>query len=102
MPTPNGNGKRTPSILKSFIYQKFICMAKKRTEEGGYPRTRLEENMARDFRLCRSDVKKIFEELHLGNLDERHKVKKKKSTRALPEYSQQSEDDFLNDLKTYQ
>ena len=89
------NGKKMP-----FIYEKFIAMVTKRSEEGS-PRTRLEENMARDFRLCRSDVKKIFEELHLGNL-EKPVVKKRKSNRCMPEYSKKTEDDFLNELQNYQ
>jgi len=91
---PNGNGKKMP-----FIYQKFLSMVSKRSEEGN-PRTRLEENMARDFRLCREDVRKIFAELHLGNL-EKPAVRKKKNTRALPEYSRKTEEDFLNELGTY-
>ena len=92
---PNGRKQKLP-----FIYEKFIAMVTKRSEEGS-PRTRLEENMARDFRLCRDDVKKIFAELHLGNLEEKHTVKKKKVVRALPEYSPKTEEDFLNDLQNY-
>ena len=91
---PNGNGKKMP-----FIYQKFLNMVSKRSEEGN-PRTRLEENMARDFRLCREDVRRIFAELHLGNM-EKPVVKKKKSNRALPEYARKDEEDFLNELSNY-
>jgi hypothetical protein len=93
---PKGNGKKMP-----FIYEKFLSMVKKRNEEGGYPRTRLEENMARDFRLCRDDVRRIFAELKIGNLEDDYQHVKKKRTRCLPEYSQKTEDDFLNELGNY-
>jgi hypothetical protein len=88
-----------------FIYQKFLDMVNARTEDGTCPNTRLEENMARDFRLCRQDVKRIFTELKIGeSIEEDYRqVTKKKNQNAArrgSDYSRNGED-YLQEMRQY-
>jgi hypothetical protein len=62
----------------------------------------MEEHIARDFRLCRQDVKEIFREISLTRLDddiELIRKKKIKSTNRAMVYKRTSDDDFLADLQ---
>ena len=102
------NGKKAPQRSPAagaprpngFIYQKFLDMVAARRQDGSCPNTRLEENMARDFRLCRKDVKRIFSELKIGESIEEdyRRVTKKKTRQAVGDYQR---DDFSYEMREY-
>lgn len=88
-----------------FIYEKLKLLIQKNLDRD-CPPTKLEENLSRDFRLCRDDVKKIMLELKLEHLnDDYRKVLKRRKEmhhqRAMPEYDRQTEEDFLRGLRDY-
>lgn len=85
-----------------FIYLKLVGLIKKNREKGTFSMTSMEEHIARDFRLCRQDVKDIFKEISLTRIDddiELIRKKKIKSTNRNMEYKRASDDDFLQDLQ---
>ena len=47
-----------------YLYQKIREIWTKHTEEGT-PRKIIESNMAREFRLCKDEVHRVMEEMHL-------------------------------------
>ena len=49
-----------------YLYQKIREIWNKHTEEGT-PKKIIESNMAREFRLCRDEVHRVVEEMHLEN-----------------------------------
>ena len=92
---------RMPKKLP-FIYLKLVGLVKKNRDKGTFSMTSMEEHIARDFRLCREDVKEIFREISLTRLDddiELIRKKKIKSTNRAMVYKRTSDDDFLADLQ---
>ena len=49
-----------------YLYQKIREIWTKHTEEGT-PKKIIESNMAREFRLCKGEVHRVMEEMHLEN-----------------------------------
>lgn len=80
-----------------FLYQKLRGIFNKHTEEGT-PRKMIEANMAREFRLCREEVRRVIEEMHLENDVLSKKRVKREAGR--PEYhSSKDQETYLEDLR---
>lgn len=52
--------------MASIIHQKLMEMVKRNMAEGECPRGTLESNIAREFRLCRADVRRVFKEMRIN------------------------------------
>ena len=84
-----------------FIYIKLLGLIKKNREKS-FSMLSMEEHIARDFRLCRQDVREIFKEINLTNLDddvELIRKKKIKSTNRHVEYRRATDEDYAKDLR---
>lgn len=60
---------------ESFLYAKIREIWNRHTEEGT-PRKIIESNMAREFRLCREEVRRVIDEMHLENELQRKRIKR--------------------------
>ena len=84
------------------IYLKLIGLIKRNRDKGTFSMTTMEEHIARDFRLCRKDVKEIFKEISLTRIDDDMDLIRKKKIRTTNkkfEYDRKSSDDYLSDLQ---
>lgn len=81
-------------MQKSPIDQKFEELFRKHSAGGSTPRKLIEAGISREFRLCREEVKKMMERLHL----EQEEIKSKRRRTAV-NYEQKA--DYARDLRTF-
>jgi len=86
------------------IYEKFLSLVRKNMETGACPRTKMEEMISRDFRLCRDDVRRIFKEIHLDRIERSGTLLKKKKVQSVSyghSYNHETSDDYEKELHTF-
>lgn len=79
-----------------FIYQKLAALFHKHEQEGNTPRQVLESNIAREFRVSKEEVRKIMEEMNLGQNNMR-----RKKLKETYEYHENERPDYQAEMRTF-